>query len=159
MGDEIDDVEARDLLQPEQVGRVRVLFAENRDQHVGDRDLLLAARLDVEHGPLQHALETQRGLHFAVVVLLEAGGGLVDEVLELVAQARSVGPARAQDFTDLGGVDDGQQQVLDRHEFMPGFPGALEGLVQADLEFAAQHGFRPLPWCRVMGAGAAGRRW
>ncbi len=158
MRDEIDDVEARDLLQAEQVRRVRVLLAEDRDQHVGDRDLLLAARLHVEHGALQHALEPQRGLHFAVVVLFQARRGLVDEVLELLAQARGVGPARAQDLADLGGIDDGEQQVLDRHEFMPGFPGALEGLVQADLEFAAQHGFRPLPWCRVMGAGAAGRR-
>ena len=154
VGNEVDHVEPRDLLQAEQVRGVGVLLAEDRDQHVRDRDLLLAARLDVEDRALQHALEAQRGLHLAVVVLLEPRSGLVDEVLEFLAQAGGVRAAGAQDLPDLGGVDDGEQQVLDRHEFMPGFPGALEGLVQADLEFTAQHGVRPLPWCRVKGAGA-----
>ncbi len=156
--DEIDDVEAGDLLQAEQVGGVRVLLAEDRDQHVGDRNFLLAARLHVEHGPLQHALEAERGLHLAVVVLLQPRRRLLDEFLQLLAQPGRVRAAGAQDLAHLGRVDDGEQQVLDRHEFMAGFAGTLEGLVEADLEFAAQHGFRPLPWCRVVGAGAAGRR-
>ena len=49
---------------------MRVLFAENRDQHIGRGDFLLAARLHVEHGALQHALESQRRLHFAILVVL-----------------------------------------------------------------------------------------
>ena len=117
-----------------------MLLAEDRDQHVGDRHFLLAARLDVEHGALQHALEAQRRLHLAVVVLLQARRRLVDELLELLAQARGVGTAGAQDLADLRGIDDGEQQVLDRHEFVTRLTGALEGLVQADLEFTAQHG-------------------
>jgi hypothetical protein len=39
-----------------------------------------------------------------------------------------------------GDVDDRQQQVLDRQEFMAGFAGLLEGLVQtvsSSFEFAS----------------------
>src|SRR5690606_9870889 len=55
--DEIDDVETRDVLHREQVRGVRVLLAENCDEHVRRGDFLLAARLNVEDGSLQHALE------------------------------------------------------------------------------------------------------
>ena len=116
---------------------MRVLLAEDRDQHVRRRDFLLAARLHVEHGALQHALEAQRRLHFAIVVVLEARGRLVDEVLQLLAQARDVGAAGPQDLAHLGRVDDGEQQVLDRHELVARLARRLEGFVQADFEFAA----------------------
>jgi hypothetical protein len=131
--DVVDDIEPRDVLQPQQVGGVRMLLAEDRDQHVRDGYFLLAARLDVEHGALQHALEAERGLDFAVVVLLEARRRLVDEFLELLAQARAVGTTGAQDLADLRCIDDGEQQVLDRHEFVTRLTGGLEGFVQADL--------------------------
>ncbi len=156
--DVVDDVEARHVLQRQQVGGVRVLLAEDRHQHVRDRHFLLAARLHVEHRALQHALETERRLHLAVVVLLQSRRGLVDEFLQLLLEPRRIGAAATQDLADPGRVDDREQQVLDRHEFVTGFPRRLEGLVQADLEFAAQHCFRPLPSCTGVDAGAAGRR-
>ena len=40
----------------QQIGRVTLLLAEDRDQNVGDPHFLLVARLDVEHGTLQHTL-------------------------------------------------------------------------------------------------------
>jgi len=158
VGNVIDDVEARHILQCQQIRGVRMLFAEDRHQHVGDGDLFLAARLHVEHGALQHALEAQRRLHLAVVVLLEPGRGLLDELGEFLAQAGRIGSAGAQDLAHFRRVDDGEQQVLDRHEFVACLPGRLESVVQADLEFAAQHGFRPLPSCKGVDVGAAGRR-
>ena len=114
-----------------------MLFAEDRDQHVRRRHFLLAARLDVEDGPLQDALETEGRLHFAVVIVLEPRRGLVDEVLQVLAQPHDVGAARAQDLAHLGRIDDGEQQVLDRHELVARLAGRLEGLVQADFKFAA----------------------
>ena len=135
--DVVDDVEPRDVLHRQQVGGVRVLLAEDRDQHVRRRDFLLAARLHVEHGALQHALEAQRRLHFAVVVVLEPRRGLVDEVLQVLAQAGDVGAAGAQDLAHLGRVHDGEQQVLDRHEFVARLARRLERFVQTDFEFAA----------------------
>jgi len=143
--DEVHDVEPRHVLQREQVRGVRVLLAEDRHQHVGDRHFLLAARLHVEHRALQHALEAERRLHLTLVVLLEARRGLLDELGQLAAQARGIGAARAQDLAHFRRVDDREQQVLDGHEFVACLPCRLEGLVQAELEFAAQHGFRPLP--------------
>src|SRR5688572_18050346 len=116
VADVVDHVEPRDVLESEQIGSVRVLLAEDRHQHVRDRDFLLAARLDVENRTLQHALEAERRLNLALVVLLQAGGGLLDELLEFLAEPRGVGAAGAQDLADLGSVDDGEQQVLDRHE-------------------------------------------
>ena len=135
--DVVDDVEPRNVLHRQQVGSVRVLLAEDRDQHVGRRHFLLAARLDVEHGALQNALEAERRLHLAVVVVLEPRRGLVDEVLQVLAQPRDVGAARAQDFPHLGRVHDGEQQVLDRHELVARLARRLERLVQTDFEFAA----------------------
>ena len=135
--DVVDDVQARHVLHRQQVGRVRVLLAEDRDQHVGRRDFLLAARLHVEHGALQHALEAQRRLHFAVVVVLEPRRGLVDEVLQVLAQPRDVGAAGPQDLAHLRRVHDGEQQVLDRHELVARLARRLERLVQTDFEFAA----------------------
>ena len=139
VADVVDHVEPRDVLESEQIGSVRVLLAEDRHQHVRDRDFLLAARLDVENRALQHALEAEGRLNLALVVLLQAGGGLLDELLEFLAEPRRVGAAGAQDLADLGGVDDGEQQVLDRHELVPRLARRLERLVQADFEFAAQH--------------------
>ena len=70
--DEIDHVEARDLGAIQQMHRVALLFTEDGDEHVGDADFFLARRLHVEHGALQDALETERGLHFAVFVIRAA---------------------------------------------------------------------------------------
>jgi hypothetical protein len=85
VGDVVDDIETRDVLHRQQVGRMRVLLAEDRDQHVRGRDFLLAARLDVEHGALQDALEAQRRLNLAIVVVLEPWRGLIDEVFQVLA--------------------------------------------------------------------------
>ncbi len=70
VGDVIDDVQPGHVLHGQQVGRVRVLLAENRHQHVGRGHFLLAAGLHMEHRALQDALEAQRRLHFAVVIIL-----------------------------------------------------------------------------------------
>ena len=124
----------------EQVGGVRLLLAEDRHQHVGDGDFLLAARLHVEHGALQHPLEAERRLHFALVVLGEARRVLLDEGLEVARLSLlRVGAAGAQDLAHLGRVENGEQQVLHRHEFMTRFARALERLVQAVFELVAQH--------------------
>ena len=116
---------------------MRVLLAEDRDENVRRRDFLLAARLHVKHRALQDALEAQRRLHLAVVVVLEPGRGLVDEVLQVLAQPHDVGAAGPQDLPHLGRVHDGEQQVLHRHELVARLARRLEGFVQTDFEFAA----------------------
>src|SRR6185369_5894163 len=60
VGDVGDHVETRDALLGQQVGRVRLGLAEDRDQHVAAVDLVLARGLHVRGGPLQDALEGER---------------------------------------------------------------------------------------------------
>ena len=114
---------------------MRLLFAEDRHQHVGNRDLLLAARLHVEHRALQHPLETERRLHVAILARRQARRGLIDELLQLGLELGGVGAAGLQDLADLRGVDDGEQQMLHRHEFVARLARAGKGIVQAKLEF------------------------
>ena len=54
-----DHVESGDALVGEEVGRVGVRLAEDRDQHVSPVELLLAGRLHVGGGPLEDALEAE----------------------------------------------------------------------------------------------------
>ena len=134
--DVVDDVEAGHVLLAEQIRGVRLLLAEDRDQHVRYRHFLLAARLDVEHGALQDALEAERRLHLALVVGRQFRRRLLDELLELTAQAHEVGAACAQHFSDLRRVQDREQQMLHGHVLVARLAGALEGFVQTVFEFA-----------------------
>ena len=85
---------------------------------------------------LQHALEAQRRLDLAVVVGRHQWRRLVDEFDQLAAQLADVGLAGLENFVNLGNVQQRQQQVLDRHEFMTSILGVLEGFVEAEFEFA-----------------------
>ena len=135
---EVDDVEPRDVLQSQQVDRLRLLLAENRDEHVDRRDFLAAARLHVEHGPLQHSLETQRRLDLGSFVLLAAQprSRAFDELLQLAAQAREVRAARFQRFDHRRRIEQREQQVLDGDELVALFPRSLERVVQTVFELA-----------------------
>ena len=118
---------------------MRLLLAEDRDQHVRNRDFLLAARLHVEDGPLQNALEAERRLDFAVVLGSERGRRLVDEFLELDLQSREVGATGLQDLAHARRVEDRQEQVLHRHVLVARVAGLLVGLVQAEFELTRKH--------------------
>ena len=142
MRNEIDDIETRHVLHAQQVGGVGLLFAEDRDQHVGHGDLFLAARLDVKHRSLQHPLETQRRLHVTVLARRQPRRRLVDELLELGLELGGVRPAGLQDLPDFRGIDDREQQVLHRHEFVARLARAGKGIVQAKLEFLTKHWLR-----------------
>ena len=70
------DVKTRDVLLAEQVSGLRLLLVENRDEHVGWSDFLATARLHVEDGALQDALEPERRLHVDFRALLECKRGV-----------------------------------------------------------------------------------
>ena len=59
---------------------MRVLLAEDRDQHVGAGYFLLARGLDVQDRPLDDALETERGLGIDFLGARDRGGVRGDEV-------------------------------------------------------------------------------
>ncbi len=68
---------------------------------------------------------------------------LIDESADLAAQLLDVRRAGAQDFGGGGIVEQGQQQVLDRDEFVPFLAGLDKGHVQADFEFLRDHSGTP----------------
>ena len=94
---------------------------------------------------LQDALEAQRRLGFALVVVLrDQRRGGIDEFL-VAPQLVQVGTARTQYRCRRLIVQQGQQQVLNRHEFMAFGPRLLEGEIEGDFELSIQHGFTSLP--------------
>jgi hypothetical protein len=55
------------------------------------------------------------------------------------AQGGQVGPAGLQDVDRRRHVEQGEQQVLDGHEFVALVPRAAERLVETEFQFAAKH--------------------
>ncbi len=139
MGEVVDDIQPGHVLLVEVVNRVRVLLAEDRHQHVGAGDFLLARGLHVVDRPLQHALEAQGRLGVAAVIFGQAGDGGLDGLLQLLAQALGVRTAGLED--GLGGrvVEQCQQQVFHRHELMAGLTGALVALTDGVFEVFTEH--------------------
>ncbi len=129
----IHDIEAGDVLQIQEVHGLRLLLAEDRDEYVTARHFLLAARLHVKHGTLQHALEPQRGLHVRIVVMRQQGRLLLDEFGQLAPQFRDIRIAGLENLVNLGNVQERKQQVLDRHELMTLIARLLERLVKTKL--------------------------
>jgi len=84
--DEIDGIDARDVLLLQQVDGLALLLAEERHQHVGAGDLVAARGLHVEDGALQHALEAECRLRLALVSPRGSRGRRLDELRELAAQ-------------------------------------------------------------------------
>ena len=96
-------------------------------------------------GALEHTLEAQRGLHLAVLVVRQSGRGCdpgvsFSESLSL-AEVRTAGP---QDLAHLRGIEDGQQQVLDRQELVASVTRLGEGVVQTEFELLAITPLQPL---------------
>lgn len=129
----IDDIETGDVLLVQEVHRVRVLLTEDRDQHVGAGDFLLARGLHVVDGALQHPLESQGRLRVAPVVFGQARDRGLDCLLQVIVQAHLVCAAGLEH--GLGGrvVQQREQQVLDGHELMTRLACSLVALADGLL--------------------------
>ena len=122
---------------------MRFLLAEDRDQHVGAGDFLLARRLHVQDRALDDALEALRRLGVGIRVRRQARRVLVDEVGQHAAQLVEVDAAGLQ---HLGGgriVEHREQQVLDGDELVLLLPGLDKGHVEGDFQFLRNHRFLP----------------
>ncbi len=94
---EVDDVEARDLLLVQEIHRVRVFLAEDRDQHIGTGHFRTTAGLHVIHGPLQHPLETERRLGIAGIAARQYRHGLGDDAADIGRELLEIGATGTQD--------------------------------------------------------------
>ena len=152
----IDDVQPRDVLLVQVIDRVRVLLAEDRDQHVRAGDFLLARGLHVVDRALQHALESERRLGVAPVVVIELARPTCRSPApaRCAAAAKSV-PLALQDQLGRRIVEQREQQVLDRHVLMARLAGALVALADAVFEIFAEHGAFALRLIHCRRCGAA----
>jgi len=146
VSDVVHHVQARHPLLVQIVDGVGVLLAEDGDQHVGTRHLLLAVAggLHVHDGALDHSLETQRGLRVDLFRAGDLGGVVLDEVAQRGTQVINVGGAGAQDIGRTGVVQQGLQQVLHGYEFVTLLTRFNKRHVQADFQFLGNHAFAPL---------------
>ena len=109
-------------------------LGEDRDEHVGARDLLAARRLDVDHRALDDALEAGGRLGILVVAgdqIVELG---VDIVEHRALQLFEIDVAGAHDGGRVGVVDQRQQQMLERRIFMMPLIGEGERLMKGLFE-------------------------
>ncbi len=135
----IDHVQPRDVLLIQVIDRVGVFFAEDRDQNVGAGDFFPARRLHVIDRALQHPLEPQRGLRIALYIVGEHRDRGCNRLLQIAAQPGEIGATGFQDDLSRGIVQEGQQQMFDRHVLMPRLTGALVALADAVFEILAKH--------------------
>jgi len=141
VGDEIHHVQPRHALLVQIVDGMRVLLAEDRDQHVGAGDFLLAAAggLHMHDRALDHALEAERRLCVDFFVAADGGRVLLDERRQALAQVLDVGRAGAQHLGRRRVVQQRQQQVLDSDEFVALLARLDERHVQADFQLLRNH--------------------
>jgi len=93
----------------------------------------------MKHRTLQHALEAQRRLHLALFAQGEARGIGLHVLLQIRAQTLQIGTAALEDFAHLGSIEDREQQMLDRKEFMARAARLMKRLIKTKLQLARQH--------------------
>ncbi len=152
---EVHDIEPGHALLVQEVDRVGILLAENRDQHVGPGHFLLARRLHVQDGALDHALEAERGLGIDLVARQD-GRVLGHEIGKELPQIVDVRGTGAQHFGGRRIVEQGQQQMLHGNKLVAFLPRLHEGHMQADFEFLCNH-LSFLPSHTVTDVGAVWR--
>jgi hypothetical protein len=135
MGDEVDRVIARHVLLLQEVGGVRFALGEDRDQHVGARHLGAARGLHMDRGALDHALEGggRHGLG-PLDIGDEVARIVVDEFHQRLAQRVQIDVAGAHHLGGVGFVDQRQQQMLQRREFVAARVGQRQRTVNGLLE-------------------------
>ena len=108
VADEIHRIEARHVLQLQEIYRVALALGEQRHQHVGAGHLVAAGGLHVDCRALHHALETGSRLRIARPIGRQASKVLVEKFRQIAAQLVEVHPAGAQHRRGIGVVSQAQ---------------------------------------------------
>ena len=132
-GDEVHRIEARHVLQLQEVDGMRLALAEHGDQHIGAGHLVAAGALHVDRRALHHALERGGGLRLGGAVGGQAGQVLVEELGQVGAQLVQVDAAGAQHGGGVAVVGECEQQVLERRIFVASVAGERERTVECLL--------------------------
>ena len=119
MGDEVHGVIAGHVLLLQEVGRIAFAFGKDRHQNVGAGHFGAAGALHVDCGALDHALEGGGRHRFGSVDVGDQVGQIVVHKLHQGgAQFPKVDAAGAHHAGGIGFVDQRQQQMLQRCEFV-----------------------------------------
>jgi len=140
VADEVHRIESRHVLRLQEIDRMAFALAEQGDEHIGPRHLILARGLDMDGGALDHALESRRRLGIARPVGGEAGEVLIKEFREIGAQLVQIDAAGAQHGGGVAVVGQAEQKMLERSVFVPAIACEGEGTVERLFEIAGQHG-------------------
>ena len=110
-------------------------LGKDRDQHVGAGHLFAAGRLDVNHGALDHTLETRGRLGVIAAVgnqVFELGFEIIHET---AAQLVEIDAACAHHGRCIAVIDQGQQEMLQCRVLMMTLVGnrqrTMQGLFKA----------------------------
>ena len=126
---------------------MRILLAEDGDQHIGAGDFLLAVAggLHMHDGALDDALKAQRRLGIDIIGTGHLRRVVLDEIGQRLAQVIDVGRAGTQNFGRTRVVQQGKQQMLHRDELVALLAGLDERHVQTDFQFLGNHVIFLLP--------------
>ncbi len=122
-----------------------VALGEQRYQHIGARHFLAARRLHVHRRALHDALEPGGRQRLARRLRDDALQPVVDELLEVAAQAVDIDTASLEHGRCVVVFRHRQQQMFERRIFMPTFTGQRECAVEGLLEVLGQHGHQTHP--------------
>ena len=135
MGDVAQEVQPADALPLEQVDGVGVALAVEGDEDVAAVDLVLAARLHLHRGPLQHPGKGAGLLRVAIDTRRQGDEDPLQVFLELAAQFGHPGAAGAEDARGDRIPQQRVEEVLEGDVLVPARLGLREGQPQRRLQF------------------------
>ncbi len=146
VADVVHRVVAGHVLLLQEIGGVALALGEDRDEHVGAGHLGAARALDVDRGALDHPLEAggRRGLG-AVDVGDQRVELLVEEGDDVLAQLVDLDPAGLHHPRGVRFVEQREQQMLERREFVLALVGMPERVVDRGFKSTRERGHNPRP--------------
>ena len=139
VGDIVDGIQSRHVMDLQEVDGVGFPFREQGDQEIGPGHFFAARGLHMDDGALDHALKARRGLGLGRFRPVQGNEFGFDEFGQIPAQLVQVDAAGAEHGHRVLVVGEGQQQVLEGGVLVPALGGQGQGPVQGLLEIARQH--------------------
>ena len=126
--DEVNRVVTGHVLFLQEIGRVAFAFREDRDQHICTGDFSPARGLHMDRSALDDPLKGSRWYGFGAIDIGDKVAEVfVDEFDQGIAQFRHVDRAGFHHLNRVGFIDQGQQQMFKRCEFMTPRIGQRQG--------------------------------
>ncbi len=134
MGNVVDRIVAGHVLLLQEERGVGFSLGKNCHKHVGARHLLAARRLNVNHGALDHALESGGGFGLSRRFRHQVGKFGVDIVGEVVAQFFDVDAAGLHHGHCVLVLRQGEQEMFERRKLLTALSGVGERTMQGLLK-------------------------